>query len=359
MGLPPGEETMAALLKKAGYRTGILGKWHLGTHPSQHPNKKEFDEFYGFLDGGHRYFPEQLTLKDATESRNQNDGYRTKILHNDKPVEEKEYLTDAFSREAIHFVKNNSKQPFFLYLSYNAPHTPLQATDKYLSRFEHISDPKRKTYAAMVSAMDDGINNLLTTLQQLGIEENTIVFFLSDNGGPTKDNASSNKPLRGAKGGYFEGGIRVPFAVQWKGTIPEGVKYHKPIISLDIFATVAALSKQKPINAIDGVNLLPYLTGEINTAPHQSLFWRGPNNVWAVRTIEDKMVSMKTETNLFAINKDIGEKNNLAETETGKVKDLEKLLENWRKILIPPAFLGLLEEEEYNKLNPDRFNFKK
>ncbi|WP_290794936.1 sulfatase-like hydrolase/transferase [Flavihumibacter sp. UBA7668] len=360
MGLPSSEQTMAALLKGAGYRTGILGKWHLGTHPSQHPNRKGFDEFYGFLDGGHHYFPELLVLRDHTESRSQNDGYKTKLIRNQQVAEETEYLTDAFSREAVQFVKSNAQQPFFLYLAYNAPHTPMQASENYLQRFSHIKDPKRRTYAAMVSAMDDGINALLNTLEELKLDDNTLIFFLSDNGGPTNDNASNNKPLRGAKGGYYEGGIRVPFAVQWKGVLPAGKVYDMPVISLDIFATAAALTKQQPINPIDGVNLLPYLTGTEKSPPHKALYWRGPRKeLYAIRTVEDKLIIQEGSTELFDIRMDKEEKNNRAGSAGAALPALEQLLAAWKKGLVPPAFLGLLENEEYNKLHPDRFNFKK
>jgi arylsulfatase A-like enzyme len=356
MGLPPSEETLAALLKRAGYRTGVLGKWHLGAHPSQHPNKKGFDEFYGFLEGGHRYFPEEWNLNDISEAKSQYDGYRTKMLSNNKVAEETEYLTDALSREAVDFVKRNREQPFFLYLAYNAPHSPMQATEKYLARFAHIADEKRRTYAAMVSAVDDGVNHLLNTLNDLKLEENTIVFFLSDNGGPTKDNASSNKPLRGFKGDFFEGGIRVPFAVQWKGVIPAGTKYHQPVISLDIFGTMAALNNLQPKNTIDGVNLIPYITGENTGLPHDALFWRGSNSEkWAVRTPDQKLVIIADKTERFAIREDIAEKNNLHAGSPEKTIHLQALLDAWKKGLISPAFLGLLEDKKYSELHPDRF----
>jgi arylsulfatase A-like enzyme len=357
MGLPQNEETMAAFLKKAGYKTGVLGKWHLGAHPSQHPNKRGFDEFYGFLEGGHRYFPSEWNLNDISEAKSQYDGYRTKMLRNNEVwPHETEYLTDALSREAVDFVKRNSKQPFFLYLSYNAPHAPMQATEKYLSRFTHIADEKRRTYAAMVSAVDDGVNNLLNTLEDLKLEENTLVFFLSDNGGPTKDNASSNKPLRGFKGDFFEGGIRVPFAVQWKGVLPAGTKYHQPVISLDIFGTAAALTGVKPENEIDGVNLIPYLTGKESGMPHDALFWRGSNNEkWAVRTADEKMVILPDGPKWFDIRNDIAEKNDLYPTNPEKTLQLQSLLDHWKKYLIPPAFLGLLEDKKYSELHPDRF----
>jgi arylsulfatase A-like enzyme len=356
MGLPQSEETLAALLKRAGYRTGVLGKWHLGAHPSQHPNKRGFDEFYGFLEGGHRYFPSEWDLNDISEAKTQYDGYRTKMLRNSTIAEETEYLTDALSREAVDFIKRNSKQPFFLYIAYNAPHAPMQATEKYLARFSHIADEKRRTYAAMVSAVDDGVNNLLNTLKDLKIEENTIVFFLSDNGGPTKDNASSNKPLRGFKGDFYDGGIRVPFAMQWKGVIQPGTKYHYPIISLDIFGTAAALNNLKPKNEIDGVNLIPFLTGKKAGIPHEALFWRGSNNEkWAVRTPDDKMVMTKEMTQLFDSKIDIAEKNNVSASSPEKTQQLQALLDHWKKLLIAPVFLGLMEDKKYSELHPDRF----
>lgn len=186
MGLPKSEQTMAEMLKTAEYRTMLSGKWHLGAHAeAHHPNKRGFDEFFGFLAGGHRYFPEDWTFQTEYDAEgNEEHGYRTKLQRNGQVVEnETEYLTDALSREAVNFIKENAGQPFFLYLSYNAPHTPLQATDVYLDRFKHITDEKRRTYAAMVSAMDDGIGRVLDQLDELNIAENTMVFFLSDNGG--------------------------------------------------------------------------------------------------------------------------------------------------------------------------------
>ncbi|MEY3420715.1 MAG: hypothetical protein RIR48_1000 [Bacteroidota bacterium] len=356
MGLPLSEETLATFLKRAGYHTSILGKWHLGAHPSQHPNKRGFDEFYGFLEGGHKYFPSDWDLNDISETRTQYDGYRTKMLRNNLVVEETEYLTDALSREAVDFVKRNSTKSFFLYLAYNAPHAPMEATEKYLARFPHITDKKRKTYAAMVSAVDDGVNQLLNTLEDLKIDDNTLVFFLSDNGGPTNANASSNKPLRGFKGDFFEGGIRVPFAVQWKGVIPKGTKYQQPVISLDIFGTAAGLTGLKPINEIDGVNLIPFFTGKNAGVPHNSLFWRGSNSEkWAVRTPDEKMLIIQNKSQLYDIKTDISEKTDKSATNNLSVSKLHSMLENWKKLLIPPAFLGLMEDKKYSELHPDRF----
>ncbi len=356
MGLPLTEETIADLLKKANYSTAVMGKWHLGAHPTLHPNRRGFDEFYGFLSGGHQYFPENLTLKDLSEVKAQFDAYRTKLLHNTKRVEEKEYLTDALSREAIRFIRKKKDSPFFLYLAYNAPHAPLQATEKYLSRYPEIKDPRRRTYAAMVSAVDDGVGGILNTLEELKIDRNTIVFFLSDNGGPTPDNASSNAPLRGKKSDFFEGGIRVPFAVQWPGKIPAGTRYNNPVISLDIFATAAALANVQPKNELDGVNLMPFLTGQNKGFPHDYLYWRNfDQQKWAVRSRNEKMITQPNTDFLFQIKADIGEKNNLAEKDSKTLNGLKSKAIQWNRKLLDPAFLGLSQDKEYSQSHPDRY----
>jgi len=184
MGLPLDEVTIARSLGKVGYTSMVIGKWHLGAHPSLHPLNRGFDEFYGHLGGGHRYMPEDLTLRDSYKAKDEGESYITWILRGHEPVKPRKYLTDEFSDEAVSFVKRHKDENFFLFLSYNAPHTPLQATEKYLSRFPDIKDKKRKTYAAMVSAVDDGVGMLLDKLDELKLTEDTIVFFLSDNGGP-------------------------------------------------------------------------------------------------------------------------------------------------------------------------------
>ncbi len=357
MGLPVSEETIGDLLKKANYKTAIIGKWHMGTHPSQHPNKRGFDEFYGFLSGGHQYFPENLTLRDLSEVKSQYDAYRTKLLRNGTRVEEQEYLTDALSREAVRFISTHQKSPFFLYLAYNAPHAPLQATQKYLDRYPNIKDPRRRTYAAMVSAVDDGVGNVLNLLEELKLDNNTIVFFLSDNGGPTPDNASDNAPLRGKKGDFFEGGIRVPFAVQWPGKIPAGSYYNAPVISLDIFATAAEVAQVVPKNELDGVNIIPFLSGANPSLPHEYLFWRNfDQKRWAVRSKDKKaIVQTDKEDFLFLIKSDAGETNNAAGESLAIMGGLQAEVKNWNNQLIDPIFLGLLQDKAYSQTHPNRY----
>ena len=359
MGLPADQQTLAGFLKTQHYITGAIGKWHLGAHQSLRPNVRGFDEFYGFLSGGHNYLPEKLTLKDLSEAKTEYDGYKTKLLRNNQRVEENEYLTDAFSREAVSFVERHSKQPFFLYLAYNAPHTPLEATEKYLRRFTAIKDEKRRTYAAMISALDDGVGRLLDKIQALHLEKNTIIYFLSDNGGPVHANASSNAPLRGEKGNLFEGGIHVPFCVQWIGHIPQGVQYEQPVISLDIFATAAALVHAKPQNELDGIDLLPYITGRKNDIPHSELYWRhNDQHKYAIVGAVFKRIDDGEKTSqLFNLQKDISEKNNLAALPEyqNTFTDFGTKMQEWLKLLKAPRFLGLLEDAEYLRRHPERW----
>ena len=352
-GLPLSEETLAEALKRAGYKTMALGKWHLGAHASQRPLNRGFDEFFGFLTGGHDYLPERWTLADISEVKSQFDAYKTKLLKNDTRVEETEYLTDALSREAVDFVKRNEKDPFFMYLAYNAPHTPMQATEKYLSRFSNIKDEKRRTYAAMISAMDDGIGELLDQLETSELSENTIVFFLSDNGGAS-NNASSNLPLRAAKGSLYDGGIHVPFAVQWPGMIPAGMRYEHPVISLDIFATAVAQAGVAGRNELDGVNLIPFLKGDEPGAPHDYLFWRKFDaRALAVRHGDLKLVREASRTGVYDLQEDISERNALKDSVP--YQELLEVYRQWNDQNSAPVFYGLMQNDEYNELHPDRF----
>jgi arylsulfatase A-like enzyme len=358
MGLPLSEKTIADAVKPIGYTSKIIGKWHLGAHESLHPLKRGFDEFYGFLSGGHRYFPKEWTLNDLSEARNQWDGYRTKLLDNYTRVDEKEYLTDALSREAVDFIERKANSPFFLYLAYNAPHAPLQATETYLERFPNITNPKRKTYAAMVSAVDDGVGRVLDALEQSNITENTMVVFLSDNGGPEQNNGSDNGILRGGKGDYYEGGIRVPFAMQWPGKIPAGTTFEHPVISLDIFATMADIVDYAPSkeHTLDGVNLLPYLSGDNHGIPHHYLFWRNFDaQKFAIRGTDYKLWKSKNSNELYHIKNDIGEQDNVLKANQNIYESMEKATMEWEGQMMDPVFLGLLQGQEYEAENPSRW----
>ncbi len=341
-GLPPAEDNFAEIMNRGGYRTGIIGKWHMGTHVDLRPNVQGFDEFFGFLAGGHTFFPELLTYPDIESSDKPNAWYYTKLLRNETRIEVDDYITDELSDEAVDFVRRNHDGSFFLYLAYHAPHTPMEATEKYLSRFPDIEDKTRRIYAAMISSMDDGIGRVLDELDTHGIAENTMVFFLGDNGG-ARNNASVNTPLRGYKGQLFEGGIRVPFALRWPAMLPGGEDFDHPITALDILATVTAAANLPidPAKPLDGVNLLPYLTGKKDQAPHDILFWevlsRGSK---AVRQGNMKVIVPLAgdEPELYNLSLDLGETHNLATQRPELVEELLARHAEWEAGFIPQAF---------------------
>lgn len=331
-GLPLSQATLPQVMKSAGYATGAVGKWHLGAHPQFHPNRRGFDEYFGVLGGGHLYLP---GTKGGVE-------YSIPLDRNGSPETHTQYLTDHFAVEAPSFIARHAKEPWLLYLAFNAPHTPLQAAEKYLERVKSIADEKRRTYAAMICAMDDAIGATLAAVKAAGAEENTLVFFISDNGGPISVTPSSNAPLRGAKGAVLEGGIRVPFLVSWPAKLPRGKDYAQPVIQLDFFATAAAAGGAAlPAGVkLDGVNLIPFLAGDIAGAPHERLFWRtGGGDQIAVRAGDWKwMRRQNAAPELYDLARDIGETTDLAAKEPAKAAELEKAALAWNAGLVAPLF---------------------
>lgn len=332
VGLPLSETALPAQLKAAGYVTGAVGKWHLGAAPCFHPNERGFTEYYGFLGGGHMYMP---NMKGGVE-------YTIPIVRNREPQPFDGYMTELLTGEAVSFIKRHKDEPFFLYLAYNAVHTPLQAPEKYLARCKHIADERRRTYAAMTVAMDDGVGEVTAALRELKIDGDTLVFFLSDNGGPITVVPCHNTPMRGGKGQVFEGGIHVPFAACWPGHLPAGTTYSQPVISLDLLPTTLALAGAKPPEKpLDGVNLVPHLTGENKAAPHERLFWRtGGGTTWAVR--EGKYKLLRTGKNdppqLYDLEADIGETRDISAEKPEAVKQLSSAFEAWNAQLVAPLF---------------------
>ena len=360
------ETTLADRLQAAGYVTGAVGKWHLGVPPEYHPMERGFDEFFGFVRGGHSFWPGVpiiiwpdhrgigLDLRRIPEGRTTLDG---QILRGTEPVAEQAYLTDAFGREAVSFVERHASEPFFLYLSFNAPHTPMQASLDRLGRFMNTSHPVRRVYNAMTLAMDEAVGAVFEQLRRSGIEEDTLVFFISDNGGPTvlrfAYNASDNSPLRGSKGSTLEGGIRVPFVVSWPGGLPSGMRYEEPAIQLDFLPTALAAAGV-PVDAeweLDGVNLLPYLRGEASGRPHELLFWRSIRQM-AVRGGDWKLVTYQagfdagdiprdgpldrvTPYRLYNLAGDVGETEDLSDREPERVAELLAHWTDWNAQMRP------------------------
>lgn len=343
VGLPVTERTIADRLKGAGYNTAIIGKWHLGEAPRFHPMERGFEQFFGFLQAAHSYMSPT-----HTEGNPLYDGR--------KPVTEPAYLTDVFAERAVDFIERKRTQPFFLYLAFNAVHTPMEVTEKYLARFKHIREEGRRTYAAMLSAMDDGIGRTLAAIREQNLEENTLIFFFSDNGGPIMIagvNGSSNAPLKGSKRETWEGGIRVPFIVQWKGRIAGGKTYSRPIIQLDVLPTALAAVgiEVQPEWKLDGANLLPFLNGRKSGRPHEMLYWR-LGGIMAIRQGDWKLVKMSdtgfqeeptaldslSGLGLYNLKNDIGETRNLAAKHPKKVKELAAAWRLWAGNLAKPLW---------------------
>jgi arylsulfatase B len=264
------------------------------------------------------------------------------IIRGGQPVVENEYLTDAFTREAVDLIDRQGDDPFFLYLAYNAVHSPLQGADKYMQRFAHIEDLHRRIFAAMLANLDDSVGAVLDKVRDKQLEERTIIFFLSDNGGPTRELTSSNLPLRGEKGQMYEGGLRVPFMVQWQGKVPAGRVFDKPIVSVDIFATAARLSGAKMPSNLDGVDLMPYLTGQQSGRPHETFYWRQGSKT-ALRHGDCKLVNMQRDRSppkweLYNIANDISEQDNLATEMPAKVAELKMIWQKQNDEMIESAF---------------------
>jgi arylsulfatase B len=301
IGLPTSERTVADALRESGYATALVGKWHLGGTAKFHPQRRGFDEFFGFLHEGHYFVPppwaghvtwlRRKSLPDGSKGRWTSPDGRTvwsthmdtfepdydadnPVLRGGQPVEVTTNLTEAFTREAEDFITRHRAQPFFLYLAYSAVHSPLQGRDDYLKKFAHLGDIQRRIFAAMLAQLDDGVGRVLARLRKLGLEENTLIVFLSDNGGPTRELTSSNAPFRGEKGQLLEGGVRVPFLAQWPGRLPAGRVEARLVSSLDFFPTALAAAGARVEAKLDGVDLLPPLTAPGDAPFRRAHYWR-------------------------------------------------------------------------------------
>jgi len=328
LGLPLDQQTIADRLKALGYTTGAVGKWHLGEDPPYRPLQRGFDQFDGFL-GGSRSYHDRPALP-----------RRTVWLDGEDPAPlPKPYVTDAIGHSAANFIRQHRDQPFFLYVAFNAVHTPMHALDQDLQEVPPQLERKRRELLAMTIALDRAVGEVLQTLEQEGLSDDTIVMFLNDNGGAT-NNASDNGPFRGMKGSKFEGGIRVPWSVRWPSRIAGGSRLSQPISTLDISTTLLAAAGADPrsVEDLDGIDLTAALTGVTDGSDHPDLFWRRAVAA-AVRSGPWKLIRVEgLPTQLFQLVDDPGERYDRAAEQPQVVADLSKRLARWEQQLIDPLW---------------------
>lgn len=356
-GLSTDEWTLAESLQRAGLKTGLIGKWHLGAGPRHHPFRHGFDHFFGFAHEGrffvpppyqgtttmlrkkplpagsvdHRWYSAdgKLIYHDLLGNEPDYD-LNNPILRGEQTVEETRDLTTAFTEEAIDFLDQHHEQSFFLMVSWNAVHSPLQGVDAWVDRFAHIPDVQRRIFAAMLAQMDDGMGRILQRLDAHGIADDTLVIFLSDNGSPTKELTSSNAPLRGGKGQYYEGGIRIPFLMRWPNRLPAGQVFSHPVTALDLYASAAGLvADQQALERSDGRDLLPYLTGDQRGPVHDDLFWCWRDN-GAYRRGDWKLVQTRGNWEMFHLGRDPAETTDLRSTQPDQFAQLQQQWQSYR-----------------------------
>lgn len=332
MGVPTDEKTMANYLKELGYKTAAFGKWHLGSADRYHPLNRGFDEFYGFRGGARSYYdyePLSTTAQENWLERNFG-GY----------AEPQRYLTDRLGEEAVDFVERNKDVPFFAYVAFNAVHTPMEAEQKDMDKFPQLTG-KRQEVAAMTLALDRACGMILDKLEELGIAENTIVVFTNDNGGPCDKNASVNLPLAGTKSNQLEGGIRVPFIMRWPGKIEPKSNYQYPISTFDLLPTFVAAGggDVSKLKAIDGVDLMPFINGDDESRPHETLFWKKDCRA-TVRHGDWKLIRFPDRpAELYQIVEDESEQHDRAAEYPEKVREMYKMIFQWESTLDRPLWL--------------------
>lgn len=354
LGLPLTERTIANEMHEAGYATALIGKWHQGFDAAHHPQSRGFDEFFGFLVGGHNY----LLHKDAEPEFGS--AHSHNMIYRGRQVEPQEgYLTDLFTDEALAFMNKNTQKPWFLYLAYNAVHTPLEIPEKHQSRLPaDVKNQERRAYLSLLIGLDDALGRIMAELKAK--HPDTLVCFVSDNGGSGKKpffatNTGINTPLRGDKGQTWEGGIRVPFFVSWPGKLPAGKVYQEVVSTLDFLPTALAAAGAKPsansASKLEGVNLIPFLDGTNSAAPHDMLAWRfGPQKAirkgqWKLVDARDMEAKTQSGWQLYDLNADISEQKNLAAEKPEKVAELTAAWDAWNAQNIPPQWHGSPNED--------------
>ena len=353
-GMPASEITIAEQLRSRGYHTIHLGKWHLGEANGMRPEAQGFDESLGFMIGGMKFLPEDdANVVNSKQDFDPIDRYLWANLpfavqFNGGPrFAPDRYMTDYLTKASIDGIRANRNRPFFLYLAYNAPHTPLQALRSDYDALAQIKDHRLRVYAAMIRAVDRGVGQVFSELKAQGLDDNTIVIFSSDNGGANYIGLPDiNRPYRGWKATFFEGGTKVPFMIRWPGRIAPGSRYPAPVSHFDIFATAsaaagAALPRDR---AIDGVDLFPFVTGAASGVPHDRLFWRSGN--WRVVRDGDwklQSLDLPRQDLLFDLASDPTEQREIAAANPARVADLLIKLQVHDAEQMPPAWKSMVK----------------
>lgn len=351
--VPQDEVTIAELLKTRGYHNIHLGKWHLGGTPGSRPEDQGFDESLGFIAGGSMFLPKNdPNVINSKQDFDPIDRFLWanlpfSVQYNGGPLFHPDaYMTDYLTDQAITAIGANRNRPFFMYLAYNAPHTPLQATKADYDALSHIKDHRLRVYAAMIRNLDRNIGRVLETLKAQGLDENTLVIFTSDNGGAHYVGLPEiNKPYRGWKATFFEGGIHVPFLMRWPAQIPAGSRFSSPIGHVDIFATAAGAAGATPSTerVLDGVDLLPFLNGRSSGDPHETMYWRsGLYKVLLSGGWKLQVQQKPDKVWLFNLADDPYEKTNLAATRPDKVRELSQILARQDAQMVKPKWPSLL-----------------
>ena len=351
-GIDVNETLVSTVLRNAGYYTGAVGKWHMGIKPQFHPNTRGFDDFYGFLGGGHYYFPEKyrgIYERQTRAGKKNIHEYALPLEHNGKAVRETKYMTDALSREAARFVKEaaGKNQPFFLYLAYNAPHSPLEAKEEDLKKYANIKDEKRRTYAAMVHAVDRGVGEVVDALKNTGEFDDTLIIFLSDNGGKLSLGAN-NGPLREGKGSTYEGGYRVPMFFHWPEHVPTGQRFEHPVSALDFYPTFVALGGAAIPEGkhLDGKDIWAALVAGRNPRKGDMIYALRHRNVFSdVGARRDRWKICKAYNQhwqLFDIEQDISERNDLSARFPEQLRDMVSEAEVWSRNHTEPRWFDTL-----------------
>lgn len=363
-GLPAGQITLAELLKARGYATAAVGKWHLGYDEQFSPLRRGFDEHYGFYEAFSLYSPigtpgiVDTPIDDFSDQHMWSQGRQgaSAIVRNDIEVEEQEYLTFRFAEEASDYIKKHADEPFFLYVPFSAPHTPLQAPEEYVAALDHIDNAIRRTYAAMIATLDDAVEQILNALEQSGIAEETMVIFTSDNGGTSYLGVTDNGPLAGGKFTTYEGGIAVPLMIRYPELFEPGTIVSPPVSLLDIFSTVdeatrsegdsTALSRPSELD-LDGIDLVAAAAAPEETLGDRTLFWGWAYNKavragpWKLVVTEDGSPDVpvgERRVELYDLGKDPGEREDVSDEHPDIVADLLARLRDWESELHPPLW---------------------